>query len=121
MTTQILALQSDMHFRLPLPGRWRVSCVRGSLWITQSGDPHDHVLQAGESRIFTGAAGLLVGTLQQGCLQLEWLGPPADFSGWRTRASLFLQRAVHRYRHRHHRESGNVQSAVSGVSCRVRD
>jgi hypothetical protein len=98
MKTRSLVLQADTHFRLPLPGRWRVSCVQGRLWITQAAELRDHVLQAGDSRVFDGDASLLVGALQESRLCLKWLGPLrlSPVAGLPARLVLFMRRCWQR-------------------------
>lgn len=102
MTTRSLVLQADSHFRLPFlrngePGRWRLACIQGRLWITQPGDGRDVVLQAGDELVVDTAPGLLLGALRDSELQLEWL--PADplrpVPAWRARLGLLLQRWWH--------------------------
>lgn len=135
MTTRTLVLQADTHFRLPLPGRWRVSCVQGLVWITASGDLKDHVLQGSDSQVFSTDGSLLIGSLQASRLRLEWLGPVAlqQLSGWRARFLLLMQRcwrrpATHFYtdgRAReplgYHKENKRVERDVCTVLCEKTD
>lgn len=52
-------------------GQW-VRVVRGEVWITQSGDPADHVLRAGESYL-VGAPGRLVAQPLTGDAELQFV------------------------------------------------
>lgn len=142
MTTRSLVLQADTHFRLPFPGRWRLSCVQGRLWITRAGDLRDHVLQDGDSGVFQGSDALLIGALQESRLRLEWLGPLSlpEVNGLRARLGLLLRRCwaspASRFytgdrpqarrphpghRNHPHRESGSAEPGVCGPFCEKLD
>jgi hypothetical protein len=135
VTTRPLQLQADSHFRLPLPGRWRIRCVEGRLWVTQAGELQDHVLQRGECRVFSGDASLLIGALQESRLHLEWLGPLhwEQIPGWRARLALFMRRCWQSPASRFHgsmqplrhdqqkRESHRAERGVCGPFCEKLD
>jgi len=135
MTTQSLVLQADTHFRLPLPGRWRVSCVQGRVWITASGDLKDYVLQGSDSLVFSADSSLLIGSLQESRLRIEWLGPVplSQVSGWRARLALLMLRcwqrpATHFYTTgsageniRYHKETSRGEREVCTALCEKPD
>ncbi len=44
----------------------RIICEKGSLWVTQTGDPEDHVLKAGQEFIVTNPGLVLIESLCDG-------------------------------------------------------
>lgn len=68
---RLLLAEGQVFARDLAPGEaFEVTLRRGAVWLTQEGDPADHVLQAGEQMTFIGA----------GKLVLEPLDGPAEFS-----------------------------------------
>jgi len=51
-----------------------IRCSRGALWVTQPGDPTDHILRAGEGMIVSRPGSILVEALADSAVQLT----PAD-------------------------------------------
>ncbi len=64
----------------------RLRAERGSLWITQDGDPDDVLLDAGQAHDFTALAPLVIGALSDGALvRVTALQPPRPaWPGWRA-------------------------------------
>jgi len=95
----------------------------------------DHVLQAGDSRVFCGNASLLLGALQASQLRLEWLGPLPlqQVAGWRARFSLLMRRCWQHTASRfytgsteladagYHKESSGVKRGTCRAVCEKLD
>jgi len=53
------------------PGRPTLACLRGTLWVTLSGDPRDYILRPGDQFTPRVRGTLVVQALQPGCLRVR--------------------------------------------------
>jgi hypothetical protein len=66
------SLSSQRLFRLDGDGRGtKILCTGGELWITQEGDPYDHVLKCGEQFVITNRGVVIVQGWPEGKVQIS--------------------------------------------------
>lgn len=107
-TDGLLALRAGEVLRLRNPAGRHIGVVRGSVWVTQEGDPQDYVLGSGESmHLPRGGLALVLPlggeaklVLEQGLAaasgvaQLEFSPRGADIAYFERRAHLLRGRAL---------------------------
>ena len=72
LTGDAVCLQPKQILKLrKRTGGLQLTCLDGNVWITQPGDPHDHLLHANESINLTGKGVVLVQALPEALIRWQ--------------------------------------------------
>jgi len=84
---ELIRLEGDVAGRV-------VSCRKGILWLTQTGNPGDHLIRAGEAFFIERGGVVLVSALEESACAVS--GGKSDFPGF-ERPCLALRRMARRF------------------------
>lgn len=83
-STRVHRLRRHQFLTLRRPRGLCLRAERGTLWVTVDGDHADIELEPGQSRLFTGRARVIVGTMGgDAVLSLTTVAAPSPRRGWR--------------------------------------
>lgn len=69
----MIELEHRQSIQIPDPSTVAIRCVAGCLWVTQEGDPDDHILQTGQSIRFRKPGLVIASALRPAVLQVTGL------------------------------------------------